>query len=117
MDDGRTLDIGPDTVFDVPPGHDKWVLGDEPWETIEWGGSGRAVGAAIQDPGNNLATVRSPTSSTRPRSSGSSMTVPGIDNEAIGDHGVLSLAMRTSPRRSARSITGSPSRARVFASL
>jgi hypothetical protein len=57
MDDGRTLDIGPDTVFDVPPGHDKWVLGDEPWETIEWGGSGRAFGAAIQDPGNNLATV------------------------------------------------------------
>jgi class 3 adenylate cyclase len=57
MDDGRTLDIGPDTVFDVPPGHDKWVIGDEPWETIEWGGSGRAVGAAIQDLGNTLATV------------------------------------------------------------
>ena len=57
MDDGRTLDIGPDTVFDVPPGHDKWVLGDQPWETIEWGGSGRAVGAAIQDLGNTLATV------------------------------------------------------------
>jgi class 3 adenylate cyclase len=57
MEDGRTLDIGPDTVFDVPPGHDKWVLGEEPWETIEWGGSGRAVGAAIQDLGNALATV------------------------------------------------------------
>ena len=57
MDDGRTIDIGPDTVFDVPPGHDKWVIGDEPWETIEWGGSGRAVGAAIQDLGNSLATV------------------------------------------------------------
>lgn len=23
MDDGQALDIGPDTVFDVPPGHDK----------------------------------------------------------------------------------------------
>jgi class 3 adenylate cyclase len=57
MDDGRTVDIGPDTAFDVPPGHDKWVLGDEPWETIEWGGSGRAVGAAIQDLGSTLATV------------------------------------------------------------
>jgi len=57
MDDGQTLDIGPDSVFDVPPGHDKWVVGDEPWETIEWGGSGRAVGAAIQDLGNALATV------------------------------------------------------------
>ena len=44
MDDGQALDIGPDEVFDIPPGHDKWVLGDEPWVTIEWGGSGRAIG-------------------------------------------------------------------------
>ena len=57
MEDGRTLDIGPDTVFDIPAGHDKWVDGNEPWETIEWGGSGRAIGAAIQDLGNALATV------------------------------------------------------------
>ena len=35
MDDGQTLDIGPETVFDIPPGHDKWVTGDEPWVTIE----------------------------------------------------------------------------------
>jgi class 3 adenylate cyclase len=49
MDDGQTLDIGPDTAFDIPPGHDKWVVGDEPWETIEWGGSGRAVAAALAE--------------------------------------------------------------------
>lgn len=49
MDDGQTLDIGPHMVFDIPPGHDKWVLGDQPWETIEWGGSGRAVAAALQE--------------------------------------------------------------------
>jgi class 3 adenylate cyclase len=58
MDDGQTLDIGPDTVFDIPPGHDKWVVGDEPWVTIEWGASGRALGAALQDTGaRSLATV------------------------------------------------------------
>jgi class 3 adenylate cyclase len=58
MDDGETLDIGPDTAFDIPPGHDKWVVGDEPWVTIEWGASGRALGAALQEAGTSaLATV------------------------------------------------------------
>ena len=58
MDDGQTLDIGPDTVFDIPPGHDKWVIGDEPWVTIEWGASGRALGAALNEAGaRSLATV------------------------------------------------------------
>jgi len=58
MDDGQTLDIGPDTVFEIPPGHDKWVIGDEPWVTIEWGASGRALEAALHEAGNrSLATV------------------------------------------------------------
>ena len=58
MDDGQTLDIGPNTVFDIPPGHDKWVTGDEPWVTIEWGASGRALGAALKEAGaRSLATV------------------------------------------------------------
>ena len=58
MDDGQTLDIGPDTVFDIPPGHDKWVLGDEPWVTIEWGASGRALDAALHEVGaRSLATI------------------------------------------------------------
>jgi len=58
MDDGQTLDIGPDTVFEIPPGHDKWVVGDEAWVTIEWGASGRAVRAALSDVGErSLATV------------------------------------------------------------
>ena len=51
MTDGQTLDIGPDTVFDIPPGHDKWVVGDVPWEAIEWGASGQAMKAAMQDSG------------------------------------------------------------------
>jgi class 3 adenylate cyclase len=54
MDDGQTLDIGPDTAFDIPPGHDKWVVGDEPWVTIEWRGSGRAFGEAIADAGSRM---------------------------------------------------------------
>ena len=58
MDDGQTLDIGPDTVFDIPPGHDKLVLGDEPWVTIEWGASGRALAMALhEEAGRSLVTV------------------------------------------------------------
>jgi class 3 adenylate cyclase len=58
MDDGQTLDIGPDTVFEIPPGHDKWVIGAEPWVTVEWGASGRALEAALHEAGSrSLATV------------------------------------------------------------
>jgi class 3 adenylate cyclase len=49
MDDGQPLDLGPGSVFDIPPGHDKWVVGDEPWVTVEWGGSGRAMGQAMSE--------------------------------------------------------------------
>ena len=37
-DGGREMEFGPDDVFDIPPGHDAWVLGDEPWETVEIAG-------------------------------------------------------------------------------
>jgi class 3 adenylate cyclase len=58
MDDGQMIDIGPDTVFEIPPGHDKWVLGDQAYVTIEWGASGRALEAALHEAGNrSLATV------------------------------------------------------------
>jgi class 3 adenylate cyclase len=58
MDDGQTLDIAPHSVFEIPPGHDKWVVGDEPWVTVEWGASGRAMEAALNEAGKRtLATV------------------------------------------------------------
>jgi len=58
MDDGQVLEVGPNTVFEIPPGHDKWVVGDEPWVTIDWSGSNRAMEAALKEGGNRtLATV------------------------------------------------------------
>ncbi|HYK95913.1 MAG TPA: adenylate/guanylate cyclase domain-containing protein [Candidatus Dormibacteraeota bacterium] len=58
MDDGQTLDIGPNTVFEIPSGHDKWVVSDEPWVTLDWGGSTRAMEATLADGANRtLATV------------------------------------------------------------
>lgn len=58
MEDGQSLDIGPHTIFEIPPGHDKWVIGDESWVTVEWGASGRAMEAALNEGGNRtLGTV------------------------------------------------------------
>ena len=58
MDGGQTLEIGAGTVFEIPPGHDKWVIGDEPWVSLDWGASGRAMEAAIHEESNrSLATV------------------------------------------------------------
>ena len=58
MDDGETLDIGPNMAFDIPPGHDQWVIGDEPWIAVEWGLSGRALSEALEERGaRTLATV------------------------------------------------------------
>lgn len=38
MDDGSTLDVHPNEVFDIPPGHDGWVVSPEPMRTINWSG-------------------------------------------------------------------------------
>jgi class 3 adenylate cyclase len=36
--DGSSIEVGPDDVFDIAPGHAGYVLGDEPLVTIEWEG-------------------------------------------------------------------------------
>ena len=33
-----TGEIGPDDVFEIPPGHDAWTIGSEPAVVIEWTG-------------------------------------------------------------------------------
>jgi class 3 adenylate cyclase/uncharacterized RmlC-like cupin family protein len=38
MDDGLEFTVRPGDVFDVPPGHDNWVVGDEPMVAVVWGG-------------------------------------------------------------------------------
>lgn len=45
MDDGETAEIGPGDVFDVPPGHDVWVVGDEPVVLVDVLGNIGALGA------------------------------------------------------------------------
>jgi class 3 adenylate cyclase len=36
MPDGTELEIGPQELFEIPPGHDAWVVGDEPWVSIDF---------------------------------------------------------------------------------
>jgi class 3 adenylate cyclase len=38
LSDGTELEFGPKDVFDVPPGHDGFTVGDEPCVQIEWSG-------------------------------------------------------------------------------
>jgi class 3 adenylate cyclase len=36
MADGIELEIGPADVFEIPPGHDAWVVGEEPWISVDF---------------------------------------------------------------------------------
>jgi len=36
LSDGTEFDVGPVSLMDIPAGHDAWVVGDEPVETIAW---------------------------------------------------------------------------------
>lgn len=39
MDDGENVEIRPYEIFDVPPGHDAWVVGDEPAVLLDFLGN------------------------------------------------------------------------------
>jgi len=38
MPDGIEMEIPPNHVYEIPPGHDAWVVGDEPWVALDWAG-------------------------------------------------------------------------------
>ncbi len=40
MDDGEAAEFGPGDFMICPPGHDAWVLGDEPVVALDWQGFG-----------------------------------------------------------------------------
>lgn len=39
MADGTEHDVGPGMVCLIPPGHDGWVIGDEPAVMVDWHGA------------------------------------------------------------------------------
>lgn len=39
FDDGTTMALGAGDVYEIGPGHDSWVVGDEPYVTVSWEGA------------------------------------------------------------------------------
>ena len=35
-DAGDELEVGGQSIYEIPPGHDAWVVGDEPFVTVDW---------------------------------------------------------------------------------
>lgn len=35
-DAGQEMDVQPHSVYEIPPGHDAWVVGNEPFVTLDW---------------------------------------------------------------------------------
>ena len=57
MEDGTEIVIAPGEAYEIPPGHDAWVVGDEPWTAVEFT-SGRTYAASPDELGERvLATI------------------------------------------------------------
>jgi class 3 adenylate cyclase len=57
LEDGTELTIGPGDAYEIPPGHDAWVVGDQPWDSVEFT-SGHAYGLSPHALGERvLATI------------------------------------------------------------
>jgi class 3 adenylate cyclase len=56
MPDGTEMEIPPNHLFEVPPGHDAWVVGDEPWIAIDWAGM-RSFARPIAGSGERIVTT------------------------------------------------------------
>lgn len=54
-EDGSRERFGPGDLFDIAPGHDGWVVGDEPCVTLEWSGTQEWLQA--RDAERMLATI------------------------------------------------------------
>jgi class 3 adenylate cyclase len=57
LDDGTEMRLGPHEAYEIPPGHDAWVEGDEPWESVEFT-SGHSFARTPEELGESvLATI------------------------------------------------------------
>jgi len=57
MPDGPEVDIGPNEMFEIPPGHLAWVIGDEPWVSIDFRGARSYARPLVASADRILATV------------------------------------------------------------
>lgn len=57
MDDGDALDLQADDAYEIPPGHDAWVIGDRPVVAYEWSSSSIYARAPDEADDSLLATM------------------------------------------------------------
>lgn len=50
MRDGERVEIGPGDLCHIPPGHDSWVVGDEPYVSLHFAGTGEYAQKAASGP-------------------------------------------------------------------
>ncbi len=56
MTDGTSLEIGPGDVYEIAPGHDAWVVGDETYHGVEFTGA-RTFGVTPDELGNGIVAT------------------------------------------------------------
>ena len=56
VDDGAEMDIRAGDAYEIPPGHDAWVVGDVPWEAVEFA-SARVYGVTSDTDVHTLGTI------------------------------------------------------------
>jgi class 3 adenylate cyclase/quercetin dioxygenase-like cupin family protein len=56
MDDGTELEIRAGDAFEIPPGHDAWVVGEDVWDTVEFTSSW-TFGMAPEELGERILTT------------------------------------------------------------
>jgi class 3 adenylate cyclase len=56
-EDGTEIDIVEGDAYEIPPGHDGWVVGDRPWEAVEYGNIREFAVCPGESDQTTLATV------------------------------------------------------------
>ncbi|HET9497409.1 MAG TPA: adenylate/guanylate cyclase domain-containing protein [Candidatus Limnocylindria bacterium] len=57
MDDGASIDLTAGDVFEVPPGHQAYVVGDEPWTSIDFAGRRMFAKSPAEETQRKFATI------------------------------------------------------------
>jgi class 3 adenylate cyclase/mannose-6-phosphate isomerase-like protein (cupin superfamily) len=57
LEDGTAFELGPDDVYEIPPGHDGYVIGHESMVALEWAGISAFYGHQLPWRGRALATL------------------------------------------------------------
>lgn len=57
MTDGATIELAAGDTFEIPPGHDAWVVGDEPWVSVDYAGRRLFARSPKADSDRTLATI------------------------------------------------------------